>query len=230
MHDTCNFSIAYFDLFYRTCTSGGPSSCMHSAETVLEGYTNRKKIEKKVQDACNDDCLELKSSTLSELTKLEEKASTILAKEEEQASKIVEALDDLSGKFSNINEAAQGVQDALDEIEDSELDEDTKKEVINSINEAATENPDDKNKIAKTVKTKLGIIQATKETIRKKTYNKVAAFKKQLIKVKDGIKKFGTTENLAKASGAASSALTAESCMLRIGLSVSLESSTRRFS
>ena len=214
--------------WFRICNAGKTSTCQHTAEEVLD-YPSSYKIEKKINDQCNELCQDLKKSTNANFDDIEEKATKIFAQEEKKAGKIKRKLDEMANKFAamhmamvdkdtlaGVNKLNANFQDV---IKKSGLDVKDQKDLIKSTNEAAAtahcsrraydrsgtmcKGPKSfKSSVESSVMSKSSAATAKQQKISSRR----TAFKAGLGKAKNGIKKYGSAESVAKASRAAAGA------------------------
>ena len=81
--------------YYSVCSSGGPTSCKHSTEEIMD-YDNSTIILAKINGDCDEICQDLKKSADSDFEEMDKKAAIIFQNEEEKAGKTVIKLNDLS--------------------------------------------------------------------------------------------------------------------------------------
>ena len=217
--------------WFRICNAGKTSTCQHTAEEVLD-YPNSYKVEKKINDQCNELCQDLKKSTNANFDDIEEKATKIFAQEEKKAGKTKRKLDEIAKKIGEMQMAMEdkdtnaGVKklnaDFQDVIKKSGLDAKDQKDLIKSTNEAAAKAQCYRSrsrsysrsgtmcinlKSFKSYVESSVMSKSSAETAKQqKISSRRTAFKAGLGKAKNGIKKYGSAESVAKASRAAAGA------------------------
>ena len=152
----------------------------------------------------------MRNEAIADFEKMERDATNVFAREEKKASEAVIKLNKISKDFAKLHvglidkASLAGVNKMnknLDKLlAESSLDDDTKKEIKQSANDAAKGDP---KKFENSVESSVKKQQAEKETVVKKVGKRRAAFQKGITKAKAGVKKYGSAASVAKASRAA---------------------------
>ena len=106
----------------------------------------KDKLNTKLKSACGTECQEMKAKAEADIAQVEKKAVVILAKEEKKASKEVGVFDSLLAGLSEIQNQAESLEeegtvpkfpDFQNQVQQSELNEKDKKELLQKTKETA---------------------------------------------------------------------------------------------